>query len=117
MAARCAFPISIPVFTLFGSKLYFANDDGTMFHEYTVPYDRVTQIHLAGHTDKGTHCVDTHSRPVVETVWGFYADEERRTGGRATILEWDDDIPSFARTFAELKKAAPFKRRARRAAA
>src|SRR5262249_28332157 len=52
-----------------------------------VPYDRVTQIHLAGHTDKGTHCVDTHSRPVVEAVWGFYAEEERRTGGRATILE------------------------------
>ena len=37
-----AFPIDIPVFTLFGSKLYFANDDGTMFHEYTVPYDHVT---------------------------------------------------------------------------
>jgi hypothetical protein len=37
-----AFPISLPVFTLFGSKLYFANDDGTMFHEYTVPYDHVT---------------------------------------------------------------------------
>lgn len=37
-----AFPVALPVFTLFGSKLYFANADGTMFHEYTVPYDHVT---------------------------------------------------------------------------
>ena len=36
------FPIAIPVFTLFGSQLYFANSDGTMFKEYTVPYDHVT---------------------------------------------------------------------------
>ena len=74
-----------------------------------VPFDRVTQIHIAGHTDKGTHCVDTHSKPVIERVWEIYAEAERRTGGRATILEWDDDIPSFEVTFAELQKAAPFK--------
>ena len=88
-------------------------------HEYLdrVPYDRVVQIHLAGHTDKGTHCVDTHSKPVIDEVWKYYADVEKRTGGRATLLEWDEDIPSFARTFAELKKAAPYKRAARKAAA
>src|SRR5262249_55029271 len=79
-----------------------------------VPYDRVVQIHLAGHTDKGTHCIDTHSRPVIDEVWKFYADVERRTGGRGTILEWDEDIPTFEETFAELKKAAPYKRAAKR---
>ena len=26
-----------------------------------VPADRVVQVHLAGHTDKGTHLLDTHS--------------------------------------------------------
>jgi len=82
-----------------------------------VPYDRVVQIHLAGHTDKGTHCVDTHSKPVIDEVWEYYAAVERKTGGRATLLEWDEDIPSFARTLAELKKAAPYKKAARKAAA
>src|SRR5688572_12883049 len=82
-----------------------------------VPYDRVVQIHLAGHTDKGTHCVDTHSKPVIDPVWKFYAEVEKRTGGRATLLEWDEDIPSFDATFAELKKAAPYKKAARQAAA
>ena len=81
-----------------------------------VPYDRVTQIHVAGHTDKGSHCIDTHSKPVIERVWELYAEEERRSGGRATILEWDDEIPSFERTFEELQKAAPHKRGKRRAA-
>ena len=82
-----------------------------------VPYDRVVQIHLAGHTDHGTHCIDTHSRPVIDEVWRFYADVERRTGGRATLLEWDEEIPSFEETFAELQKAAPHKQAARRAVA
>lgn len=82
-----------------------------------VPYDRVTQIHIAGHTDKGSHCIDTHSKPVIDRVWELYAEEERRSGGRATILEWDDEIPSFERTFEELQKAAPYKKGRRRAAA
>jgi hypothetical protein len=82
-----------------------------------IPYDRVTQIHLAGHTDKGTHCIDTHSRPVIERVWELYAEVERRTGGRATLLEWDDEIPPFDETLAELRKAAPFKQGARQGAA
>ena len=82
-----------------------------------IPYDRVVQIHLAGHTDKGTHCIDTHSRPVKDEVWEFYAEVEKRTGGRGTILEWDEEIPSFEETIAELQKAAPFKKAGQRAAA
>ena len=81
-----------------------------------VRYDRVTQIHLAGHTDKGTHCIDTHSRPVIDRVWELYAESERRSGGRATLLEWDEDIPSFEETFAEMKKAAKYKARRKRVA-
>lgn len=82
-----------------------------------IPYDRVVQIHLAGHTDHGTHCIDTHSAPVVDPVWDLYADVERRTGGRATLLEWDEEIPSFVETFAELQKAAPIRAAARAAVA
>jgi len=68
---------------------------------------RVTWIAVG--MPENPHCVDTHSKPVIERVWEIYAEAERRTGGRATILEWDDDIPSFEMTFAELQKAAPFK--------
>jgi len=81
-----------------------------------IPYDRVVQVHLAGHTDLGTHCIDTHSAAVIDPVWRFYEQVERRTGGRATLLEWDEEIPSFEETFAELRKAAPIKAAAKRAA-
>ncbi len=82
-----------------------------------IPWDRVVQIHVAGHTDHGTHCIDTHIGPVIDAVWKLYATVEERTGGRATLLEWDEEIPSFEVTFAELMKAKPWKRGPRGAVA
>lgn len=32
-------------------------------------FDRVVQIHLAGHSDHGTHCIDIHDNYVVDDVW------------------------------------------------
>jgi uncharacterized protein (UPF0276 family) len=50
-----------------------------------MPVDRVVQFHLAGHTDKGTHCIDTHDNYVIPPVWEYYAEVQRRTGGTATL--------------------------------
>ena len=74
-----------------------------------IPYNRVVQIHLAGHTDKGTHCIDTHDSHVIDPVWELYADVHQRAGGRATLLEWDDHIPPFEELHAEVMKAAQFR--------
>ena len=74
-----------------------------------IPYERVVQIHLAGHTDKGTHCIDTHDSHVIDPVWELYADVYERAGARSTLLEWDDRIPSFEELHAEVKKAAQFR--------
>ena len=38
-----------------------------------IPYERVVQVHLAGHTDNGTHCIDTHDGRVIDAVWELYA--------------------------------------------
>jgi hypothetical protein len=70
-----------------------------------IPYDRVVQIHIAGHADKGTHCIDTHGDHVCDQVWELYREAIRRTGGCSTLLEWDTDIPPFEVVFAELEKA------------
>jgi uncharacterized protein len=75
----------------------------------SLPWDRVVQIHLAGHTDHGTHCIDTHTGEVVDPVWKLYADVMRRAGARATLLEWDQDIPEFDVVHAEVKKAERFR--------
>ncbi|MET3711670.1 uncharacterized protein (UPF0276 family) [Sphingomonas trueperi] len=69
------------------------------------PCDRVVQMHLAGHQDCGTHVIDTHDRPVRPEVWALFRTAWQRTGGAATLLEWDDHIPSFEDCLAELRKA------------
>ena len=74
-----------------------------------IPYERVVQIHLAGHTDKGTHCIDTHDGPVIDPVWELYAEAHRSTGGRATLLEWDDSIPDFDTVHNEALRAKHFR--------
>lgn len=74
-----------------------------------IPFDRVTQIHLAGHTDKGTHCIDTHDNHVVDFVWQLYENVQQRTGGISTLLEWDDNIPEFPKVQEELFKAKQYR--------
>lgn len=74
-----------------------------------LPLDRVVQIHLAGHTDKGTHCIDTHDGKVIDPVWDLYEWVVRHAGRRSTLLEWDASIPSFEETHAEVRKAARYR--------
>ncbi len=71
----------------------------------TIPTDRVVQIHLAGHTNKGTHILDTHNDHVVDPVWDLYRHVIQRMGGISTLLEWDADIPHFDVVHAEALKA------------
>jgi uncharacterized protein (UPF0276 family) len=82
-----------------------------------IPYEHVVQIHLAGHTDNGTHCIDTHDGRVIEAVWRLYAEVMRRAGARATLLEWDANIPKFSVLQQEVGKAARFRRELQEAAA
>jgi hypothetical protein len=82
-----------------------------------IPADRVVQIHLAGHTDNGTHCIDTHDGRVVDAVWDLYARFTARAGRRATLLEWDADVPKFSILQQEVGKAARFRNGLRKAAA
>jgi uncharacterized protein len=74
-----------------------------------IPYEHVVQVHLAGHSDNGTHCIDTHDGHVIDEVWALYALVHAKTGGRATLLEWDAKIPGFADLQQEVRKAARFR--------
>ena len=75
----------------------------------TVPPERVVQYHLAGHTNKGTHIIDTHNDYVIDEVWKLYAHSVKRTGNVSTLLEWDADIPSFEIVHAEALKARAYR--------
>ena len=69
-----------------------------------VPMDRVVQVHLAGHTDHGTHCVDTHIGPVVDPVVDLYRAARARGCRGSPCLEWDADIPDFPTVWAEAQR-------------
>ncbi|MGC2164119.1 MAG: DUF692 domain-containing protein [Silvibacterium sp.] len=78
-----------------------------------VPAERVAQIHVAGHSKFEKYTLDTHDHPVLEPVWQLYARAIERTGPTATLLEWDDNIPSFEDVHAEALKANRFLEAAR----
>jgi len=70
-----------------------------------LPPARIVQLHLAGATDCGTHLIDTHDHPVRDEVWALYRLAQQLTGGVATLLEWDAQLPSYDDLLAELAKA------------
>ena len=71
-----------------------------------IDFDRVLQVHLAGHTREpnGT-IVDTHDQPVCAEVWRLYADAWRMGGPFPTLLEWDGNIPPLPEVIAEVELA------------
>ena len=73
-----------------------------------IPHGRVVQFHLAGHTDCGTHRIDTHDNHVIDPVWELYRLAHRLTGGASTLLEWDANIPEFSVVHAEVLKAKQY---------
>ncbi|HEY3936693.1 MAG TPA: DUF692 domain-containing protein [Bryobacteraceae bacterium] len=70
-----------------------------------VPAERVAQIHVAGHSKYEKYILDTHDHAVIDPVWSLYARAIQRCGNTATLLEWDDKIPSFEEVHAEALKA------------
>lgn len=70
-----------------------------------IPGKLVGQFHLAGHTDMGDYLFDTHSKPVIEQVWDLYRFALSQWGPVATLIEWDEDIPSWERLSEEADHA------------
>jgi len=71
----------------------------------SVPVERVAQIHIAGHSKFEKYILDTHDHPVLDPVWSLYQRTIERVGHTATLLEWDDNIPSFDEVHGEALKA------------
>lgn len=74
-----------------------------------IPYERVLQMHIAGHSDFGSYVLDTHDHPVRNEVWDLYREACRRAGDVAMILERDGNIPPFRELYREVLKAKPIR--------
>jgi uncharacterized protein (UPF0276 family) len=70
-----------------------------------IPFERVRQIHLAGHSQGEKLLIDTHDSPVSDGVWRLYAQVMAQVGPVATMIERDDDIPPLKDLMLELSTA------------
>lgn len=73
-----------------------------------IPHHRVGQMHIAGHSKFERFLLDTHDHPVLDPVWRLYDRAIELIGHTATLLEWDDRIPSFDEVHHEALKAGKF---------
>ncbi len=76
-------------------------------HEFidALPAERIQQIHLAGHSNCGSHIIDTHDAPIIDEVWKLYGYTIEALGPVATMIERDDHIPGLATLVSELDQA------------
>ena len=86
----------------------YVNSQNHQFDPYTyvdsIPDHLVSEIHLAGFTDMGTHLFDTHSCPVWEPVWKLYQHKMKNLNV-PVLVEWDEDIPDYHTLENEMLKA------------
>jgi len=85
---------------------------GRDVHAYlrALPLAAVGEIHLAGfarETDSlgAPLLIDSHGAPVAEAVWALYDEALALTGPCATLLERDNDVPTFPVLLAEAELA------------
>lgn len=71
----------------------------------TIPPERIGQMHMAGHDDRGDVCVDTHGAAVRDEVWDLYREALAISGPTSVLLEWDSNIPSLERLLQEAATA------------
>jgi uncharacterized protein (UPF0276 family) len=69
-----------------------------------IPWERVGQIHLAGHTDMGEYLIDTHDAPICPEVWNLYCYVTQHLGRVSTMIERDANIPAWEELETELNQ-------------
>ncbi len=64
----------------------------------------VVQMHIAGHTNYGTHIIDTHDQSVCDDVWALMEIASKRFPNASPMLERDDNFPPFIEIKSEFDK-------------
>jgi uncharacterized protein (UPF0276 family) len=77
-----------------------------------LPSPAIGEMHLGGFAAEddesnpgGALLVDTHSTTIAEPAWKLYAYAVRRFGSKPTLIEWDNDMPAFAKILGEAARA------------
>jgi uncharacterized protein len=74
------------------------------------PLPAVGEIHLAGYAEDSDDAglpllIDAHNSPVRDAVWSLYGEAIWRLGATPTLIEWDNDLPSWPTLLGEARRA------------
>lgn len=74
------------------------------------PMTDVGEIHLGGHAEDNDETgapllIDSHGSEVSDSVWHLYARAISSAGAKPTLIEWDDEVPSWDRLHAQAQRA------------
>lgn len=74
------------------------------------PLEFVQEIHLGGHAEDADDSgdvllIDAHDREVADPVWALYEHTLSITGPKPTLVEWDNDVPTWDVLAAEVASA------------
>ena len=108
VARRTGCGLLLDVNNVFVSATNMSFDPRAYIKAY--PLDLVGEIHLGGHAadsdDQGRPLlIDDHGHPVVGAVWALYDYTIDKAGPRATLIEWDNDVPDWPVLEAEAARA------------
>ena len=107
LCARTGCGLLLDVNNVFVSAANHGFDARAYFDAF--PFDRVGEIHLAGHAEShdqnGAFLIDNHGGPVSAEVWALYRHVVAAAGPRPTLIEWDNNVPDWAELLAETAKA------------
>ena len=72
-----------------------------------IPTDKVGEFHLAGCTEVNSTqlMIDDHSKPVADITWRIYEYAINRFGAVPTLIEWDEQLPTWEVLIGEADKA------------
>ena len=120
VAQRTGCGLLLDLNNLYVSSVNHGFDAGTALRRF--PLELVGEIHLAGHAvapDEKAEplLIDAHGSAVADPVWALFADAIARGGARPSLIEWDNDVPSWPVLRAEADAAARILDGARRVAA
>jgi uncharacterized protein (UPF0276 family) len=73
-----------------------------------LPLSRVQEIHLAGYERKEGYLLDAHNNRVSAPVWDIYEQVCCSLPQVPSLIEWDNDIPSFGVLMEEASRAQSF---------
>lgn len=102
LARRTGCGLLLDVNNIFVSAVNHGFDPSVFIQ--SLPPTSITEMHLAGHTERGGILIDTHDHPVRPEVWALYQQACQRFPGVPAMIERDGRFPPWKELEQEVLK-------------